>query len=162
MIPIILSILIILVILFITCMNALDKWRFRADRQYPYVRELMDEWEAVTLRLLETSGADIPPVRVAGQKHPWEAAAAANRLAAACPPPDPANPVTAPILARQGELEEALDVFLDVYNGLVKSFNKTLNRPVVKQMGLLFHWQPWEPLDFNPNRLSAAKGSVKG
>lgn len=151
MIPVILSVLIVLAILLIISVNALDKWRFRADRQYPYVRELMEEWESVTLRLLETLGADIPPVRVTGQKHPWDAAAAANRLAAACPPPDTQNPVTAPILARQGELEEELEVFLEVYNGLVKSFNKTLNRPVVKQMGLLFHWQPWEPLNFNPH-----------
>ena len=31
---IILSILLVLAILYIVCVNTLDKWRFRADRQY--------------------------------------------------------------------------------------------------------------------------------
>lgn len=53
---IILSILLVLAILYIVCVNTLDKWRFRADRQYPYVRELMDEWEQVTRRLLDAAG----------------------------------------------------------------------------------------------------------
>lgn len=150
---ILLSVLLLLLIVYIACLNTLDKWRFRADRQYPYVRELLEEWETVTLRLLDVSGVPVPPQRVAGQKHPWDAAAAANRLAAACPPPDPANPVTAPLLARQGELEEELDTFLVVYNGLVKSYNKALGRPVVRQLGRLLRWQPWQPLDFNPDRM---------
>lgn len=68
---IILSILLVLAILYIVCVNTLDKWRFRADRQYPYVRELMDEWEQVTRRLLDAAGGQVPDVHVAGQKHPW-------------------------------------------------------------------------------------------
>ena len=81
---IILSILLVLAILYIVCVNTLDKWRFRADRQYPYVRELMDEWEQVTRRLLDAAGGQVPDVHVAGQKHPWDAVAAADHLAAAC------------------------------------------------------------------------------
>ena len=84
---IILSILLVLAILYIVCVNTLDKWRFRADRQYPYVRELMDEWEQVTRRLLDAAGGQVPDVHVAGQKHPWDAVAAADQLAAACHPP---------------------------------------------------------------------------
>ena len=57
---IILSILLVLAILYIVCVNTLDKWRFRADRQYPYVRELMDEWEQVTRRLLDAAGGAGP------------------------------------------------------------------------------------------------------
>lgn len=133
------------------CTNMLDKWRFRADRQYRYVRDLMDEWEAVTRRLLSAQGAEIPDVAVAGQKHPWDAIAAANRLAEACPAPDFDNPVTAPILGRQGELEEELDTWLQVYNGLARSFNKALGRPVVRHMGKLFKWNAWEDLNFNPH-----------
>lgn len=53
---IIVCILIVLFIIFVTCYNTLDKWRFRADRQYPYVRETMDEWEAATLELLSLRG----------------------------------------------------------------------------------------------------------
>lgn len=148
--PILISLLLIFLIIFITCLNTLDKWRFRADRQYPYVRELMDEWESVTLRRLSVSGVSAPDVSVSGSKHPWQAVSAANRLAAACPPPNPSDPVLSPILARQGELEEELDLFLTVYNDLARSFNKALNRPVIRQMGRLFHWEPWEPLNFNP------------
>ncbi len=151
--PVFLSILLFLLIVYITCINILDKWRFRADRQYPYVRELLEEWENVTLRLLSVSGVDAPPVRVSGSKHPWQAVSAANRLAAACPAlTDTDNPVLAPILARQGELEEDLDTFLVVYNDLVRSYNKALNRPVIRQLGRMLHWEPWEMLDFNPNR----------
>lgn len=149
--PVVISILLVLLIIFCSCYNMLDKWRFRADRQYPYVRELMEEWETVTLRLLNTLGIQAPDVHVAGQKHPWEAVAAANRLAEACPLPDLDNPVTAPILARQGELEEELEVYLTVYNDTAKSFNKTLGRPIVRNVGKLLKWQRWEELNFNPN-----------
>ena len=143
------SVLFLLLIIFIFCLNTLDKWRFRADRQYPYVRELMNEWEAITLQLLSTSGSTIPPVSVSDSKHAWQAVSAANKLAAACqalPQPD-----FSPVLTRQGELEEELDTFLVVYNNLAQSFNKALKRPVVRQFGSLFHWEPWEPLNFNPD-----------
>ena len=111
---IILSILLVLAILYIVCVNTLDKWRFRADRQYPYVRELMDEWEQVTRRLLDAAGGQVPDVHVAGQKHPWDAVAAADHLAAACQALDLSSPLCVPLLARQAELEEELDVFLEV------------------------------------------------
>ena len=146
--PVILSILLALAILFLVCFNTLDKWRFRADRQYPYVRDLMEEWEDVTLRLLGLTGVQIPAVRVAGQKHPWEAVTAANRLAAACPAPDQIPPGAAPLLVRQTQLEEELEVFLEVYNGLVRSYNKALRRPIIRQLSRLWGWQPWEPLQF--------------
>ena len=149
--PIVISILLVLLIVFTTCYNMMDKWRFRADRQYPYVRELMDEWETVTLRLLRTLGIQPPEVHVAGQKHPWDAVAAANRLAEACPLPDLDNPVTAPILGRQGELEEELEVYLSVYNGTVKSYNKVMGRPIVRNVAQLLKWQKWEELNFNPH-----------
>ena len=90
---IILSILLVLAILYIVCVNTLDKWRFRADRQYPYVRELMDEWEQVTRRLLDAAGGQVPDVHVAGQKHPWDAVAAADQLAAACQALDLSSPL---------------------------------------------------------------------
>ena len=151
--PVIISILLVLLIIFCTCYNMMDKWRFRADRQYPYVRKLMDEWETVTLRLLNTLGINAPEVSVAGQKHPWDAVAAANRLAEACPLPDLDNPVTAPILARQGELEEELEVYLSVYNGTAKSFNKVLGRPIVRNVAQLLKWSPWEELNFNPHNI---------
>ena len=137
---IILSILLVLAILYIVCVNTLDKWRFRADRQYPYVRELMDEWEQV------------PRVHVAGQKHPWDAVAAADQLAAACQALDLSSSLCVPLLARQAELEEELDVFLEVYNGLARSYNKALGRPVVRQLARLRGWQPWPALDFCPGR----------
>lgn len=89
---IILSILLVLAILYIVCVNTLDKWRFRADRQYPYVRELMDEWEQVTRRLLDAAGGQVPDVHVAGQKHPWDAVAAADQLAARLPGSGPVLP----------------------------------------------------------------------
>ena len=149
-IAVLVCIILVLVIAFSTCYNMMDKWRFRADRQYPYVRELLEEWETVTRRLLEASGIQIPDVSVAGQKHPWNAVAAANRLAQACPDPDPANPVTAPIFGRQGELEEELDTYLQVYNSTAKSYNKVLRRPVVRSFAKLFKWQLWEELDFIP------------
>ncbi len=148
--PVLISILLALAILIVVCFNTLDKWRFRADRQYPYVRDLMEEWEAVTIQLLDLTGAQIPTVRVAGQKHPWEAVAAANRLAAACPAPDKITTTAAPLLARQTQLEEELEVFLEVYNGLVRSYNKALRRPIIRQLGRLVGWQPWEPLQFTP------------
>lgn len=148
MIPILLSILLFLLIIVIVCINILDKWRFRADQQYPYVRELMDEWERVTLRLLSAAGADVPEVSVSGSRHPWQAASAANRLAAACPVPDPASPAA----KRQRELEEELIVFQDVYNDLARSFNKSLDRPVVRQLGRLFRWTQWEALEFHPDQ----------
>lgn len=150
--PIVISVVIVFFIIVVICYNTLDKWRFRADRQYPYVRELMDEWEQVTLRLLSASGISAPEVSVSGSKHPWQAVRAANRLAEACPPPETANPLLGPILARQGELEEELETFVDVYNGLVKSFNKTLNRLVIRQIGRLFHWESWEELNFYPKK----------
>lgn len=149
------SILLFLLIVYIVCLNALDKWRFRADRQYPYVRELLEEWESVTLRLLSTAGIPAPEERVAGQKHPWDAAAAANRLAAACPPADPANEVFGPLWDRQGELEEELGVFQTVYNDLARSYNKALGRPVMVQLAKLLHWQPWETLEFSPGAAKA-------
>lgn len=149
--PVIISILLVLLIVFTTCYNMVDKWRFRADRQYPYVRELMEEWETVTRRLLSTLGIDLPDVHVAGQKHPWDAVAAANRLAEACPLPDSSNPVTAPILARQGELEEKLEVYLSVYNGTARSHNKVLARPIVRNVAQFLKWQSWEELNFNPH-----------
>ena len=149
---IILSILLVLSILYIVCVNTLDKWRFRADRQYPYVRELMDEWEQVTRRLLDAAGGQVPDVHVAGQKHPWDAVAAADQLAAACQALDLSSPLCVPLLARQAELEEELDVFLEVYNGLARSYNKALGRPVVRQLARLRGWQPWPALDFCPGR----------
>ena len=130
----------------------MDKWRFRADRQYPYVRELMDEWEQVTRRLLDAAGGQVPDVHVAGQKHPWDAVAAADQLAAACQALDLSSPLCVPLLARQAELEEELDVFLEVYNGLARSYNKALGRPVVRQLARLRGWQPWPALDFCPGR----------
>lgn len=149
--PVIVCILLVLLIVFTTCYNMMDKWRFRADRQYPYVRELMEEWESVTLRLLSTLSIQAPDVHVAGQKHSWDAAAAANRLAEACPPPDRNNPVTAPILIRQVELEEELEIYLSVYNSTVKSFNKTAGRPIVRSVAKLLKWNTWEALNFNPH-----------
>lgn len=148
--PIVISVVIVFFIIVVICFNALDKWRFRADRQYPYVRELMEEWEQVTLRLLSVCGVPAPEASVSASKHPWQAVRAANLLAQACPTPDTSNPVAGPILARQGELEEELETFVDVYNGLVKSYNKTLNRLVVRQIGRLFHWESWEELNFYP------------
>lgn len=150
---ILVCILVVIMIAFILCYNTMDKWRFRADRQYPYVRDRMEEWENVTRRLLNASDVPAPEVRVAGQKHPWDAVAAANRLAEACPLPDPENPVAAPLLVRQGELEEDLELFLSVYNGLVKSFNKALGRPISGIVGKLLKWTPWEELNFNPRQL---------
>lgn len=147
---ILLSVFILLFIVLSSCYNMADRWRIRADRQYPYVRELMEEWEFVTLRLLNTLGRELPEDRLSGQKHAWTAAAAANRLALACPVPDPANPVTAPLFARQQELAEELDVYLVVYNELVASYNKTLGRPVVRWMARLLKWPLWEELDLDP------------
>ena len=149
--PIIISVLFVLLILFIACFNILDKWRFRADRQYPYVRELMEEWEAVTLRLLMASGSFIPEARVAGQAHVWTAVSAANALAAACPALSENDSVSAPLVARQAELEEELDTFLQVYNGLADSYNKALGRPIIRRLAPLLRWQSWEHLNFNPN-----------
>lgn len=151
--PVIISILLVLFIAFSICYNTMDKWRFRADRQYPYVRELMEEWESVTLRLLDTLGIQPPDVHVAGEKHPWDAAAAVNRLAEACPIPDLDNPVTAPILGRQAELEEELEVYLSVYNSTVRSFNKAAGRPIVRTVAKLLKWSPWEELNFIPHSL---------
>lgn len=155
------AVVIFLFIVWSVCTNMLDKWRFRADRQYPYVRELMEEWETVTRRLLTARNAAVPDVSAAGAKHPWDAAAAVNRLAEACPVPDWDNPVTAPILGRQGELEEELETWLQVYNGLARSFNKALNRPVVKQMGKLLKWTSWEELNFNPHNTPKTDLSAK-
>ena len=76
--------------------------------------------------------------------------AAANRLAAACPMPDQITATAAPLLVRQTHLEEELEVFLEVYNGLVRSYNKALRRPIIRQLGRLLGWQPWEPLQFTP------------
>ena len=149
--PIIVSILFVFLILFITCFNILDKWRFRADRQYPYVKGLMEEWESVTLRLLMTTDSRIPDARITGQSHVWNVVSAANVLAAACPPLNENDSNAAPLVARQAELEEELDTFLDVYNGLADSYNKALGRPVIRHLAPLFHWQPWEHLNFNPN-----------
>lgn len=149
--PIIISILLVLLILFTICFNILDKWRFRADRQYPYVRELMEEWEAVTLRLLMAAGTPIPEARVSGQSHVWTAVSAVNALAAACPTPNENDSVSAPLVVRQAELEEELDTFLQVYNGLADSYNKALGRPVIRSLAPLFHWQSWEHLNFNAN-----------
>ena len=52
----------------------------------------------------------------------------------------------------QDELEDELDVFLEVYNGLARSYNKALGRPVVRQLARLRGWQPWPALDFCPGR----------
>ena len=52
----------------------------------------------------------------------------------------------------QAELEEELDVFLEVYNGLARSYNKALGRPVVRQLARLRGWQSWPALDFCPGR----------
>ena len=144
------SIVIVLFIAFSTCYNMVDRWRFRADRHYPYVKEVMEEWEAVTLRLLTTLGREIPEMRISGQKHAWTATEAANRLAEACPRPDPENPVTSPIVARQSELAEELELYAAVYNDIVKSHNKTLGRPIVRQVGQLLKWKKWEDLVLNP------------
>ncbi len=145
--PVVISIFFLLFIVFVTCYNILDKWRFRADRQYPYVREYLEEWESVTLRLLAAAGLPAPEGRVSGQTHPWKAVSAANALAAACPPRERCDGA---LLARQGELEEELDTFLQVYNGLVASYNKALGRPVIRQLAPLFRWTAWEELNFNP------------
>ena len=150
--PVIICILLIFFIVFTICYNTMDKWRFRADRQYPYVRELLEEWESVTLRLLGTLGIQPPDVHVTGQKHPWDAAAAVNRLAEACPPPERTTPAGAPLLARQVELEEELEVFLSVYNSTAGSFNKVSSRPVVRTVAKWLRWSPWEELDFNPHK----------
>lgn len=152
---ILLPVLLILFIVLSACHNAVDRWRIRADRQYPYVRELMEEWEAVTLRLLGTLGREIPDARLSRQKHAWTAAEAANRLALACPVPDPANPVAAPLAARRQALAEELEVYVVVYNELVVSHNKALSRPIVCQLGRLFKWQPWEELNLDPYTTAA-------
>ena len=89
---------------------------------------------------------------MAGQKHPWDAVAAADQLAAACQALDLSSSLCVPLLARQAELEEELDVFLEVYNGLARSYNKALGRPVVRQLARLRGWQPWPALDFCPGR----------
>ena len=149
---IILSILLVLAILYIVCVNTLDKWRFRADRQYPYVRELMDEWEQVTRRLLDAAGGQVPDVHVAGQKHPWDAVAAADQLAAACQALDRSSSRCVTHLGRPAGREEELVVVLEVYNGLARSYNKALGRPVVRQLARLRGWQPWPALDFCPGR----------
>lgn len=106
----------------------------------------MDEWEQVTRRLLDAAGGQVPDVHVAGQKHPWDAVAAADHLAAACQALDLSSPLCVPLLARQAELEEELDVFLEVYNGLARSYNKALGRPVVRQLagsGAGSRGRPW-------------------
>ena len=145
------SIVIVLFIVFSTCYNMVDRWRFRADRHYPYVKEVMEEWETVTLRLLTTLDREIPAARITGQKHAWTAAEAANRLAEACPRPDPENPVTDPLFTRQSELAEELELYAAVYNDIVKSHNKTLSRPIVRQVGELLKWTKWEDLILNPH-----------
>ena len=144
------SVILLLFIVFSTCYNMVDRWRFRADRHYPYVKEVMEEWESVTLRLLTALGRDIPDIRISGQKHAWTATEAANRLAEACPRPDPEHPVAGPIFARQCELAEELELYVAVYNDIAKSHNKTLSRPVVRQMAQLLKWNKWEDLVLHP------------
>lgn len=146
---IIVCILIVLFIIFVTCYNTLDKWRFRADRQYPYVRETMDEWEAATLELLSLRGVQPPEGHVKGQKHPWDAVAAANRLAAACPGSEGDDDDARAVRARQRELAEKLETYTAVYNGTAKSFNKTASRPFGGTVAKLLHWNLWEDLELN-------------
>ena len=138
--PILISIVLFLMIVAIACANVLDKWRFRADRQYPYVRELIAEWETQARQELAAAGIPAPEGRAADCRHVWDAVAAANRLYALCPAPGP----------ERAELEEELATFRDVYNGLVRSYRKSLGRPVVRQMARLFKWQRWEEMTFPP------------
>ena len=138
--PILISILLFLMIVAIACANVLDKWRLRADRQYPYVRGLLDEWETAARQELAAAGIDAPGGRAADCRHVWDAVAAANRLYALCPPPGP----------ERAALEDELATFCDVYNSIARSYNKSLGRPVVRQMARVFGWKRWEEMTFPP------------
>ena len=138
--PILISVLLVLMIVAIACANVLDKWRLRADRQYPYVRSLLDEWETAARQELAAAGIAAPEGRAADCRHVWDAVAAANRLYAICPPPGP----------ERAALEDELATFCDVYNSIARSYHKSLGRPVVRQMARVFKWKRWENMAFPP------------
>lgn len=149
---IILSILLVLAILYIVCVNTLDKWRFRADRQYPYVRELMDEWEQVTRRLLDAAGGQVPDVHVAGQKHPWDAVAAADHLAAACQALDLSSPLAFPSWPARPSWRRSWTSFWRSTTGWPAPTTRLWAALWSGQLARLRGWQSWPALDFCPGR----------
>lgn len=143
--------------------NLLDKDISRAQRQWAYMEDYFDRWVELTERLLNLLAADgenraqADALLAQWQKNRRKCGpgiAAVNALSAftdalvAKAHPNQDDPVGA-LANQRWDLEEELVTFEQVYNDMIKSYEKRRKKPVYAQLARLLRMQEGVPLEFS-------------